>query len=54
MDLKPYIMEIDKLDKILFGVMLGPFMNKSDINNAREVVIRIGLSPLIKTKCTIQ
>ena len=54
MDLKPYIMEIDKLDKILFGVMLGPFMNKSDINNAREVVIRIRLSPLIKTKCTIQ
>ena len=54
MDLKPFIEEIDRVDQILFGVMLGPFLNKSDVNNAREVVIRIGLTPLIKTKCTIQ
>ena len=54
MNLNPFIEEIDKVDQILFGVMLGPFLNKSDVNNAREIVIRIGLSPLIKTKCTIQ
>jgi hypothetical protein len=54
MDLNPFIEEIDKIDQILFGVMLGPFLNKSDVNNAREIVIRIGLSPIIKTKCTIQ
>ena len=53
MGLNPFIEEIDKIDQILFGVMLGPFFNKSDVNNAREVVIRIGLTPIIKTKCTI-
>ena len=54
MDLNPFIEEINKVDRKLFGVMLGPFMNKSDINNAREVVVRIGLSPIIKTRCKIQ
>ena len=54
MDLNPFIQEINKVDRKLFGVMLGPFMNKSDINNAREVVVRIGLSPIIKTRCKIQ
>jgi hypothetical protein len=54
MDLEPYLEEINNIDRKLYGVMLGPYLNKSDVNNAREVIIRIGLSPLIKTKCTIQ
>ena len=54
MDLEPYLEEINNMEKKLYGVMLGPYLNKSDVNNAREVIIRIGLSPLIKTKCVIQ
>ena len=53
MNLNPYIEKIDSIDRVLFGVMLGPYKNKSEVNNAREVVIRIGLSPIIKTRCEI-
>jgi cell division protein FtsN len=53
MNLNPYIEKIDSIDRVLFGVMLGPYKNKSEVNNAREVVIRIGLSPIIKTRCAI-
>ena len=54
MDLEPFIEKIDSIDRVLFGIMLGPYKNKSEVNNAREVIVRIGLSPIVKTKCTIQ
>ena len=50
----PSIEKIDSIDRVLFGIMLGPYKNKSEVNNAREVIVRIGLSPIVKTKCTIQ
>ena len=52
--LEPFIEKIDSIDRVLFGIMLGPYKNKSEVNNAREVIVRIGLSPIVKTKCMIQ
>ena len=39
-------------DKPLFRVMSGPYLNKSEVNNAREVLIKNGRQPLIYKKCT--
>ena len=39
-------------DKPLFRVMSGPYLNKSEVNNARELLIKNGRQPLIYKKCT--
>ena len=38
-------------DKPLFRVMSGPYSNKSQVNNARELLIKNGRQPLIYKKC---
>ncbi len=39
-------------DKPLFRVMSGPYFNKSEVNNARELLMKNGRQPLIYKKCT--
>ena len=39
-------------EKPLFRVMSGPYLNKSDVNNARELLIKNNRQPLIYKKCT--
>ena len=39
-------------DKPLFRVMSGPYFNKSQVNNARELLMKNGRQPLIYKKCT--
>ena len=39
-------------DKPLFRLMSGPYLNKSEVNNARELLIKNGRQPLIYKKCT--
>ncbi len=39
-------------DKPLFRVMSGPYINKSEVNNARELLMKNGRQPLIYKKCT--
>ena len=39
-------------DKPLFRVMSGPYLNKSAVNNARELLIKNNRQPLIFKKCT--
>ena len=38
-------------DKPLFRVMSGPYFNKSEVNNARELLMKNGRKPLIYKKC---
>ena len=38
--------------KPLFRVMSGPYLNKSEVNNARELLIKNNRQPLIYKKCT--
>ena len=37
--------------KPLFRVMSGPYLNKSEVNNARELLMKNGRQPLIFKKC---
>ncbi len=39
-------------DKPLFRVMSGPYLNLSEVNNARELLMKNGRQPLIYKKCT--
>jgi hypothetical protein len=39
-------------DKPLFRVMSGPYLNKSQVNNARELLVKNNRQPLIYKKCT--
>ena len=39
-------------DKPLFRVMSGPYLNKSEVNNARELLMKNNRQPLIYKKCT--
>ena len=39
-------------DKPLFRVMSGPYFNKSEVNNARELLMKNGRQALIYKKCT--
>jgi len=39
-------------EKPLFRVMSGPYPNKSEVNNARELLIKNNRQPLIYKKCT--
>jgi cell division protein FtsN len=39
-------------EKPLFRVMSGPYLNKSEVNNARELLMKNGKQPLIYKKCT--
>ena len=39
-------------DRPLFRVMSGPYFNKSEVNNARELLMKNGRQPLIYKKCT--
>ena len=39
-------------EKPLFRVMSGPYLNKSEVNNARELLIENNRQPLIYKKCT--
>ena len=39
-------------DKPLFRVMSGPYKTKSEVNNAREILIKNNRQPLILKKCT--
>ena len=38
-------------NKIFYRVLLGPFDNKSLVNNAREDIIGLGFSPMVKQRC---
>ena len=38
-------------EKPLFRVMSGPYLNKSEVNNARELLIKNNRQPLIYKKC---
>ena len=38
-------------NKIFYRVLLGPFDNKSSVNNAREDIIGLGFSPMVKQRC---
>jgi hypothetical protein len=38
-------------NKIFYRVLLGPFKNKSSVNNAREDIIGLGFSPMVKQRC---
>ena len=38
-------------DKTLFRVMSGPYKTKSEVNNAREVLIKNNRKPLILKTC---
>jgi len=38
-------------NKIFYRVLLGPFENKSSVNNAREDIIGLGFSPMVKQRC---
>ena len=38
-------------DKPLFRVMSGPYLNKSEVNNAKELLMKNGKQPLIYKKC---
>tara|TARA_B100000287_G_C20194883_1_gene607684 strand:+ start:44 stop:580 length:537 start_codon:yes stop_codon:yes gene_type:complete len=38
-------------DRPLFRVMSGPYLNLSDVNNARELLIKNNRQPLIYKKC---
>jgi len=38
-------------DKPLFKVMSGPYKTKSEVNNAREVMMKNNRQPLVLTKC---
>ena len=38
-------------DNPLFRVMSGPYLNKSEVNNARELLMKNGRQPLIYKKC---
>ena len=38
-------------NKIFYRVLLGPFENKSSVNNAREDIIGLGFSPIVKQRC---
>ena len=39
-------------DKPLFRVMSGPYKTKSEVNNAREILIKNDRQPFILKKCT--
>ncbi len=39
-------------NKPLFKVMSGPYLNKSEVNNAKELLIKNARQPLIYKKCT--
>ena len=39
-------------DRPLFRVMSGPYFNKSEVNNTRELLMKNGRQPLIYKKCT--
>ena len=39
-------------EKPLFRVMSGPYQNKSEVNNSRELLIKNNRQPLIYKKCT--
>ena len=41
-------------DKPLFRVMSGPYLNKSEVNKARELLMKNGRQPRIYKKCTKQ
>lgn len=52
--LKSYIEETfssKQPDKPLFRVMSGPYLNKSQVNNARELLVKNNRKPLIFKKC---
>ena len=38
-------------DKPLFRVKSGPYQNQSEVNNAREVLVKNGRQPLLYKKC---
>ena len=38
--------------KAYFRLMSGPYENKSAVNNAREILIKSGRSPLIRQRCS--
>ncbi len=55
LDLQPYIdnyFSSKEPGKAYFRLMSGPYDNKSAVNNAREILIKSGRSPIIRQKCS--
>ena len=55
LDLQPYIdnyFSSKEPGKAYFRLMSGPYENKSAVNNAREILIKSGRSPLIRQRCS--
>ena len=53
--LQPYIdnyFSSKEPGKAYFRLMSGPYKNKSAVNNAREILIKSGKSPLIRQRCS--
>jgi len=53
--LQPYIdnyFNSKEPGKAYFRLMSGPYENKSAVNNAREILIKSGRSPLIRQRCS--
>ena len=53
--LQPYIdnyFSSKEPGKPYFRLMSGPYENKSAVNNAREILIKSGRSPLIRQRCS--
>ena len=53
--LQPYIdnyFNSKEPGKVYFRLMSGPYENKSAVNNAREILIKSGRSPLIRQRCS--
>ena len=38
--------------KIFYRVLMGPYGNRSEVNNARERLIKRGYSPLVRQSCS--
>ncbi len=37
--------------KIFYRVMNGPFENRSAANNSKEIIVKLGFSPMVRTIC---
>tara|TARA_B100000029_G_scaffold78365_3_gene69854 strand:- start:9216 stop:9746 length:531 start_codon:yes stop_codon:yes gene_type:complete len=41
-------------NKVYYRLMSGPYLTKSDINNAKDVLVKSGGRPIIRKQCTIK
>ena len=43
---------VARTGKIFYRVLMGPYGNRSEVNNARERLIKRGYSPLVRQSCS--